>query len=255
MRFHTLDERLVELEREVNKDSQHLRRDTIEFAGISADIPDDKIEDECLGILKAAEVKIGNKFPAAKDVHAAHRKGRKGIVILKFVNRKFAVQALLNRYKLRELDDYSDIFINQSLCPEYSYLNFAVRKAKRNNEISYYKLKNGVSLIQKETDSPFVEKETDSPFVEKETDSPFVEKETDSPFVEKETDNPFVEKETDSPFVEKETDSPFVEKETDSPFVEKETDNPFVEKETDSPFVEKETDSPFVEKETDSPFL
>ena len=151
------DERLVKLEREVNKDRQHLRRDTIEFAGISADIPGDKIEDECLGILKAAKVKVGNKFPAAKDVHAAHRKGRKGIVILKFVNRKFAVQALLNRYKLRELDDYSDIFINQSLCPEYSYLNFAVKKAKRNNEISYYKLKNGVSLIQKETDSPFVE--------------------------------------------------------------------------------------------------
>ena len=98
------DERLVKLEREVNNDKQHLRRDTIEFAGISADIPDDKIEDECLGILKAAKVKVGNKFPAAKDVHAAYRKGRKGIVISKFVNRKFAVQALLNRYKLRELD-------------------------------------------------------------------------------------------------------------------------------------------------------
>ena len=103
------DEILVKLEREVNKD-RHLRRDTIEFVGISADIPDDKIEDECLGILKAARVKVGNKFPAAKDVDAAHRKGRKGIVILKCVNRKFASQALLNRYKLRELNDYSDIF-------------------------------------------------------------------------------------------------------------------------------------------------
>ena len=89
---------MVKLEREVNKDKQ--RRDAIEFAGISADVPDDKIEDECLGILKAAEVKVGNKFPTVKDFHVAHRMGRKSIVILKFVKRKFAGQALLNRYKL-----------------------------------------------------------------------------------------------------------------------------------------------------------
>ena len=78
-------------------------------------------------------------------------------MILKFVNRKFAGQALLNRYKLRELDDYSNSFINPSLCPEFSYLNYAVRKAKKNNEINDYKLKNGVSLIQKEEDGSFVE--------------------------------------------------------------------------------------------------
>ena len=78
------DERLERLEREINKDKQYIRRETIEFSGISQDVGDDAIEDECLKILKAAKVKVGNRFPSTLDIHAAHRKGRKGIVILKF---------------------------------------------------------------------------------------------------------------------------------------------------------------------------
>ena len=151
------DERLERLEREINKDKQYIRRETIEFSGISQDVGDDAIEYECLKILKAAKVKVGNRFPSTLDIHAAHRKGRKGIVILKFVNRKFAFSALSNRASLKNSNDYGNIFINQSLCPEFAFLNFAVRKAKRLNQIHFYKMKNGVTFIQKEADGRWAE--------------------------------------------------------------------------------------------------
>ena len=98
--------------------------------GISADIEDTAIEDECLNIFKAAKVKVGNRFPTTLDIHAAHRKGRKGTVIVKFVNRKFAIASLTNRQNLKDSDVYGGVFINTSLCPEFGFLNFAVRRAK-----------------------------------------------------------------------------------------------------------------------------
>lgn len=141
------DLRLEQLEREVNKFKQHSRRDTIEIAGIKQEVADEQIEEECLKILKAAKVKVANKFPASLDIQAAHRKGRKGNVIVKFVNRKFAYTAVSNSRNLKDFDD-GDLYINTSLCPEFGFLNYAVRRAKKNQEILSYKMKNGVTFIQ-----------------------------------------------------------------------------------------------------------
>ena len=151
------DERLERLEREINKDRQYARRETIELVGIPDDVDDADVEAECINILKSAKVKVGNKFPSPLDIHAAHRKGRKGTVILKFVNRKFAIAALSNRASLKGSNEYGNVFINQSLCPEFQFLNYAVRKAKRNNEIDFYKVKNGVTLVRKEENGQFIE--------------------------------------------------------------------------------------------------
>ena len=112
---------------------------------------------ECIKILKAAKVKVGNKFPGTLDIQGAHRKRNKGKVIVKFVNRKFADVAIANRSNLKDLADCKDIYINSSLCPEFSFIDFAVRKAKKNEEIFFYKMKNGVSLFQEYANGMFVE--------------------------------------------------------------------------------------------------
>ena len=134
------DLRLETLERELNMFKQYNRRDNIEIVGIDPVVRDEDIEEECIKILKAAKVKVGNKFPTTLDIQAAHRKGKKGTVIMKFVNRKFAYSAISNRANLKDSTDFNRIFINTSLCPEFGYLNFAVRKAKENNEILFYKM-------------------------------------------------------------------------------------------------------------------
>ena len=151
------DRKLEQLEREINKTKQDIRRDTIEISGINNEVVDDDIENKTLEILKAANVKVGNKYPTAKDIQAAHRKGRKGIVIVKFVNRKFAYASLSNSHKLKDSGDYNRIYLNESLCPEFGFLGFAVRQAKKNEEIVSYKSRNGILLVQLVQHGPLLE--------------------------------------------------------------------------------------------------
>ena len=124
------DERLEKIEREINLNSQYLRKDTIEISGIPSNISEDNVETEVIKILKLAKAKVGNKFPGIFEIRAAHRKNRKGDVIIKFVNRKFATSALVNSNNLKDLTVYkledddegevpSKIYINQSLCREF----------------------------------------------------------------------------------------------------------------------------------------
>ena len=48
---------------------------------------------------------------------------------------------------MKEFDD-DDLYINTSLCPEFGFLNYAVRRAKKNQEIVSYKMKHGVTFMQ-----------------------------------------------------------------------------------------------------------
>ena len=164
------DERLEQIERDINLTKQYMRRDSIEVSGVPLTVNDADVENEVIKILKTAKAKVGNRFPGPFDVQAAHRKGKKGVIIVKFTNRKFARSALVNSRNLKdhlykpagdnaggENDAGARIYINESLCPEFGYLHFAVRKAKQNNEIHRFKVRNGVMNIQKVEDGPFEE--------------------------------------------------------------------------------------------------
>ena len=124
------DLKLEQLEREMNKTKQYIRRETIEIIGIGQDVQDDDKENKTFEILKAANVKVGKKYPTAMDIQASHRKGRKGIVIGKFFNRKFAYASVSSSHKLKN-SDYNHVYINGSLCPEFEFLSFAVRQAEK----------------------------------------------------------------------------------------------------------------------------
>lgn len=164
--------RLEKIEREMNKDRQYLRRDTIEISGIDDGIDDEEIEATCLKLLKFANVKVGTKTPTTNDIHAAHRKGKKGTVILKFTNRKFAEFAMKNRDKFRDNESYKNMYINQSLCPEFSYLSYALRCAKRNKVIHSIKFKHGVPMAKKTQRDDFVEVSHESDLVKYGIDAP-----------------------------------------------------------------------------------
>ena len=150
------DERLEKLEREVNKNKQYLRRESIEFVGIPANVKDEDIEAEVIDIMKAAKVKISRRDVTTLDIHAAHRKNKKGDVIVKFTNRKWAEGAIRNRGNLKD-GQYGNCYINTSLCPEYAFLAYAVRKAKKDNLINFWKLKHGMPLVKIAEGDDFVE--------------------------------------------------------------------------------------------------
>ena len=151
--------RFYHLERNQNMHLQYGRRDSIEIVGIPQDIQDDKLEDEVIDIFKEAEVRVNRQTPKQMDIQAVHRLKNKNITIVKMVNRKFAKEALICGKNLRDTKRYVNkrIFINDSFCPEFRFLNFAVRKALKSKEIYRYKVRNGINYVQMNDTSGYVE--------------------------------------------------------------------------------------------------
>ena len=127
------DERFASIEREMNLDRQYHRRNTIEISGMPEDFEPDAVEDEVLKVLKAANVKVDGKLIRKIDMQAAHYKRNKSIVV-KFVNRKFAETAIANSSQLKDKKLYENdkkIYINNSFCREFAFINYAIRQAKK----------------------------------------------------------------------------------------------------------------------------
>ena len=152
--------RLEYLERIQNLSQQYERRSPIEITGIPLDIPSKQIENEVLKIYKAADITIHGKSLDHFDIQAAHRKGKKGTIIVKFFNRKFAYEGLVNGKRLKGKNIYGEdtkVFINDSFCPEFGFLNFLIRKEAKHNRDIKYKIKNGVNQIKMPNSVNFVE--------------------------------------------------------------------------------------------------
>ena len=70
---------------------------------------------------------------------------------MKVVNRKFAKRALECGKNLKGNKRYGEntrIYLNENLCPEFQFLNFAVRQAYKNSEIYKYKVRNGLTYVK-----------------------------------------------------------------------------------------------------------
>ena len=152
--------RLYHLERGQFMHLQYSRRNSIEISGIPTNIGDKELEDEVVDVLREAKVLV-NRQPVKKmDIEACHRLSNGSTTIVKMVNRKHAKQALFNDSNLKNTRRYGDgqkIYTNDSLCPEFKYLNFAIRKAYSSNNIARYKFRNGITYVKFTEQSDFVE--------------------------------------------------------------------------------------------------
>ena len=151
--------RLYHLERSQNLALQYNWRESFEISGIPQDIHQDKLEDEVLEIVKEAKVQVNRQPLKKSDIVACHRVGRKGNVVCRVVNRKYAREAIVNSKNLKGTKRYngSSIFINSSFCHEFKFLNYVCRSLVRNKTIFKYKVRNGVNHIQKEEGGEFKE--------------------------------------------------------------------------------------------------
>ena len=146
-----LDKRMEALERQQNMNLQYLRRDTIEIHGIPGSIKNEQLEDEVMRIYDMAGVSVHGIKLDHLAIQACHRIGKKGNVVVKFTNRKYATEGLYNGKNLKENKPYeTPTYINNSFCPEFSFLNYAIRQAKKQKKIHFYKLKNGITSVQLE---------------------------------------------------------------------------------------------------------
>ena len=81
------------------------------------------------------------------------------VCIVHVVNRKYAKDAIIRGKNLKGTKRYggTPIYINNSFCPEFNFLNFVIRKASKEKLISRYKIRNGVTYVQKDQASDFVQ--------------------------------------------------------------------------------------------------
>ena len=151
------ESRLEKLEREQNLHFQYQRRDTVEITGIPQNVHQDNLEDEVIKIFDAMEVKVNGNQLSKIQIHACHRIGKKNVVIVKVVNRKFATKALYSGSKLKDVNMYgnSKIYVNNSFCREFQFFNFLIRKASKAKIINRYKIKHGVMFVQQVIDGDF----------------------------------------------------------------------------------------------------
>ena len=98
----------------------------------------DALEDEIIRIYDVAQVNVNGTQFVKTDIQACHRVGKKNIVIVKFVNRKFANEGLYCGKNLKNNSPYpAPTYINYSFCPEFRFLNYLVRQAKKSKENSF----------------------------------------------------------------------------------------------------------------------
>ena len=151
--------RLYNLERNMNMSQQYHRRDTLEISGIPSTVKNDEIENEVIEIFKEAKMTVNHQNLKIIDIQVAHRIGQKGKVIVKVVNRKCVRTSLVNKKNLNGSKRYGDsnIYLNDSFIPEFSYFNYLIRCACKDERIKRYKVRNGVNFVQEEEDEEFME--------------------------------------------------------------------------------------------------
>ena len=149
--------RLYHLERDLNMSLQYSRRDTLEITGIPPVIADDQLE-KVIEIFRDANVMVGKQPIKTSDIQACHRVNKKGKTIIKVVNRKFIEDGKWKNLKRnKRFGDTTQIYLNDSFCQEFGFLNYAVRRAKKNDCIFAYKVGNGVTHLQKNEAGKFVQ--------------------------------------------------------------------------------------------------
>ena len=136
-----MEKKFISLKENGNLLEQYGRRNNLEITGISNEIEDVDLEGKVIQILDKIEVNV-----SSKDTEACHRIGKSKDnskkTIIRFVNRKYAKKALLNRKNLKHLDKSSiglpnsnNIFISENLTPMNNKLAFYYRKLERHGYV------------------------------------------------------------------------------------------------------------------------
>ena len=156
--LESINQRLIDIERNFNLSSQYNRRSCIEISGIPVNISGDKLEEEVIKIYASAGYKVQDRELAHHEIQSCHRIGKKGKTICRMVNRKFAEVALYNSKKLKDSKVYENkIFINNSFCKDFNHFNYIIRKANKARKIHRFKIQQGVHHNQVTENGEFIE--------------------------------------------------------------------------------------------------
>ena len=152
MNHKKLNDKTIEIERNMPRIEQYSRREWIEIAGVPNSIINDLLEEHGILIFENLGVVI-----ETMEIVACQRLGETGRVIVKLVNRKEAQNISDEKRKLRSINLYDHntntnnkwkIFTNQSLFPYYRKLYGMVKDLNNKGLIDYFWIENGTIKIR-----------------------------------------------------------------------------------------------------------
>ncbi len=143
------------LETKLNELNAYNRRENIEIRNISEKVNDKQLEEHCIKILASIDIYVN-----PLDIVGVHRlgkfvQGRTRSVIIRFVNRKHAYDALNFQNRLK-FTPFKKLFVTENLCPTYRKIFNVLYKGKKTNVIDDVWSYNGIvsAKIAKE-DEPY----------------------------------------------------------------------------------------------------
>ena len=147
-----LQKKIYSAEENINSLEQYGRRNNIEITGIPQSVENEELEETVVEVLNKIDLNVSNN-----DIEACHHLGKQKNkprkTIIRFVNRKFAKKALLNRKGLKHANtsslglDSHKVFINKNFTHANSKIAFHSRSLKRNSLINKCYMKDGVVHI------------------------------------------------------------------------------------------------------------
>ena len=107
------------------------------MSGIPHNVTDAELEDKVVGIINTITERTDDAAITSKDIHTCHRlkkeEGEENAkVIVRMVNRKYTVDVLKNKKKLRDNSTgFQNLFINENLCNDNKTIFDQARNLKK----------------------------------------------------------------------------------------------------------------------------
>ena len=131
------------------------------MSGIPHNVTDAELEDKVVGIINTITERTDDAAITSKDIHTCHRlkkeEGEENAkVIVRMVNRKYTVDVLKNKKKLRDNSTgFQNLYINENLCNDNKTIFHQARNLKKKKLIHACSTYNGIINFKKrENDRP-----------------------------------------------------------------------------------------------------
>ena len=131
---------LTSIEKELDLLNQYGRRENIELTGIPINVPQDNLENVVIDILNFIGLQIDSY-----DIVGCHRINKTNVIV-RFLNRKHAIESLQNKKYLNgcKREFGYNVYMHENLCPAYKSIHDRCRNLMDVGQISKLWTYNGV---------------------------------------------------------------------------------------------------------------
>ena len=153
-------DRLYENEKCISELAQYTRRENIEIDGIPSDIPQNQLEKTVIEILGTIGVVVTFNIAACHRLKKLKHQSTQSVIV-RFINRKHALEALKNRKQLinseKIVEFGNNLYIRENLCPQFRKIyDYALSIKKKGNIFKVWTFNGKVCINCDKDDKPWI---------------------------------------------------------------------------------------------------